>query len=381
MPATDEVTVFVYNASGQLVAEYSTAISQTPKVSYTTADHLGSPRILTDENGATISRRDFMPYGEEVLTSERTAALGYQPDDVRQKFTTYERDAETNLDFAQARMYVSSLGRFSRPDPLLGSAKVGSPVSWNRYSYGFNNPILFTDPTGLWVWSDELGGMLDEAGLIEKYGREQASEIMQKRRIFIDALNEAKRLLESGSLTRDQKKAVERALKAYGTEQVGEGAVDDNVTVGFGETKHVGSVDGSDPNGRIIVNFNENRLKDFFETVAHEGSHLADFQDFNASNCSGGTCKAGGANDITRYETERRAYLVSSYIAQAAGLDRHPTGPVQYWNKGWQTADREELRSEAVDRFLSGYVAYYVNDKPLTKDNPGWTLSSRKKEK
>jgi len=252
VPATDEVTVFVYNASGQLVAEYSTEISQTPKVSYTTADHLGSPRILTDENGATISRRDFHPFGEETFTPERTQALGYQPDDVRQKYTTYERDAETNLDFAQARMYVSSLGRFSRPDPLLGSAKVGSPASWNRYSYAFNNPILFTDPMGLWVWSDELGGMLDEAGLIEKYGREQASEIMQKRRIFIDALNEAKRLLESGSLTRDQKKAVERALKAYGTEQVGEGAVDDNVTVGFGETKHVGSVDGSDPNGRII---------------------------------------------------------------------------------------------------------------------------------
>ncbi|HMO81068.1 MAG TPA: hypothetical protein PKD24_09775 [Pyrinomonadaceae bacterium] len=63
VPATGETTIFVYNASGQLVAEYSTEISQDPKVSYTTADHLGSPRMLTDENGATISRRDLYPFG------------------------------------------------------------------------------------------------------------------------------------------------------------------------------------------------------------------------------------------------------------------------------------------------------------------------------
>src|SRR5690606_22346676 len=46
-PFNDEVTVFVYDAAGKLVAEYATVISQDPKVSYTTADHLGSPRILT----------------------------------------------------------------------------------------------------------------------------------------------------------------------------------------------------------------------------------------------------------------------------------------------------------------------------------------------
>ncbi len=149
VPSEDEVTVFVYNASGQLVAEYSTEISQTPKVSYTTADHLGSPRILTDENGGIISRRDFHPFGEEVFTSERSTVLGYQPDDVRQKFTTYERDGETDLDFAQARMHNFTLGRFNSPDPLYFQViMVLDPQFFNLFSYVRNNPLRLVDPTG-----------------------------------------------------------------------------------------------------------------------------------------------------------------------------------------------------------------------------------------
>jgi RHS repeat-associated protein len=148
VPSTDEVTVFVYSAGGQLVAEYSTEISQAPKVSYTTADNLGSPRILTDENGATISRRDFHPFGEEVFTPERSAALGYQPDDVRQKFTTYQRDGETDLEFAQARMYLYVQGRFSSPDPYMPSAVIEIPQSWNRYVYVMNRPLIYIDPDG-----------------------------------------------------------------------------------------------------------------------------------------------------------------------------------------------------------------------------------------
>jgi len=39
-------TDFVHNKTAQLVAEYSTQISQTPQISYMTADHLGSPRTI-----------------------------------------------------------------------------------------------------------------------------------------------------------------------------------------------------------------------------------------------------------------------------------------------------------------------------------------------
>jgi uncharacterized protein RhaS with RHS repeats len=56
-----EVTIFVYDGSGLLAEEYSTTVVpvEQAKVSYLTTDHLGSPRVITDQNGAVISRKDF----------------------------------------------------------------------------------------------------------------------------------------------------------------------------------------------------------------------------------------------------------------------------------------------------------------------------------
>ncbi|MBK7704652.1 MAG: hypothetical protein IPJ30_02450 [Acidobacteria bacterium] len=109
-----ETTVFVYDASSRLVAEYSTNLNPTPQVAYLTTDHLGSPRINTNENGAVISRHDYRPYGEEI--TERTHSQ-YAADTIRKQFTGYERDGETDLDFAQARYYSKLHGRFTSVDP------------------------------------------------------------------------------------------------------------------------------------------------------------------------------------------------------------------------------------------------------------------------
>jgi len=147
-------TVFVYDASGKLVAEYSTngVPVQDAKVSYLTADHLGSPRINTDANGAVTARHDYHPFGEEINgVGGRTTGLNYGSDTVRKQFTGYERDTETSLDFAQARMYANHIGRFTSVDRENISADSMIPQSWNAYSYVMNNPLVFVDPSGL-IW-------------------------------------------------------------------------------------------------------------------------------------------------------------------------------------------------------------------------------------
>ena len=125
-------------------------------VRWLVTDQIGTPRMLADTTGslAGISRHDYLPYGEELTAGygSRTNAQGYTGDCVRDKFAGYERDAETGLDYAEARYYGSAYGRFTSVDPAMGSARKSMPQSWNRYSYVLNRPLSLIDPTGeFWI--------------------------------------------------------------------------------------------------------------------------------------------------------------------------------------------------------------------------------------
>lgn len=153
-----ETTIFVYDLAGKLVAEYSTHLNPDPQVSYLTVDNLGTPRVNTGAGGAVVARHDYQPFGEEISTSHRNPEIGYDPDGVRKKFTGYERDEETDLDFAQARYFNSGFGRFSSPDNFLNATRPQNPASWNLYTYVLNNPLRSIDATGE-VDTDEKGNV------------------------------------------------------------------------------------------------------------------------------------------------------------------------------------------------------------------------------
>lgn len=144
---------FVYGLDGELIAEFDGSNGNLKKeyvygggtvatieptavnsngTHYATADHLGSPRVITNSSGGVVSRHDYKPFGEELfaLTGGRTAGMGFSvTDGNRKKFTGYERDNETGLDFAQARYNSSALGRFTSPDPYSGSMSATDPQS------------------------------------------------------------------------------------------------------------------------------------------------------------------------------------------------------------------------------------------------------------
>jgi RHS repeat-associated protein len=140
-----EVTVFVYSA-GKLVAEYSTnPPPQNPTTNYTATDQLSSPRVITNALGAVVSRRDFMPFGEELApdpTYRKTDLKYTYGDDIRQKFKGFQKDEESGgPEFAQARYYDTKHGRFTSVDPLTASANIKDPQTFNRYRYAMNSPI------------------------------------------------------------------------------------------------------------------------------------------------------------------------------------------------------------------------------------------------
>jgi len=97
-----------------------------------------SARVMTDSSGNVITQQGHYPYGELWYPSSAGTKWA---------FTTYERDAESTNDYAMARYYRNALGRFNSPDPLSGS--IGDPQSLNRYSYSEDEPIDFTDTSGM----------------------------------------------------------------------------------------------------------------------------------------------------------------------------------------------------------------------------------------
>jgi RHS repeat-associated protein len=151
-------TWYIYGVGGELVAEYPAfGAPSTSNIEYgyrngellieggcdsvqwRLTDHLGSTRMSVGTAGslASVKRTDYLPFGELLGAGHgpRTTGQGYAADCWRQKFTGYERDGETGLDYAQARMYANVQGRFTSVDPLLSSGKPNQPQSWNRYSY------------------------------------------------------------------------------------------------------------------------------------------------------------------------------------------------------------------------------------------------------
>jgi RHS repeat-associated protein len=150
------VTSYVYDASGQLAAEYNSD-SPASGTQYLIADTLGSTRLVLDASGNPKEYTDYLPFGEELPSpiggrGELYSAGVYpsNPDIESQKFTSKERDAETGLDFFGARYMSSAQGRFTSADPLGNFvANAADPQTWNMYAYARNNPLVFVDPTGL----------------------------------------------------------------------------------------------------------------------------------------------------------------------------------------------------------------------------------------
>jgi len=108
-------------------------------VYYLHADHLGSASLTTDASGNRVGELRYKPYGETRYT------WGVTPTGRRFTGQLEESGLGSLYDYG-ARMYSQSLGRFISADTIVPSP--GNPQSLNRYSYGYNNPVKYQDPSG-----------------------------------------------------------------------------------------------------------------------------------------------------------------------------------------------------------------------------------------
>ena len=100
-------------------------------------NNVGSIVAMTDEIGNVTHSYSYDPYGNVLASNE-------------EDFNPYRfigrwgvMDEDNGLYFMRARYYDPETGRFISEDPIW---------STNSYVYGTNNPISFSDPSGLFPW-------------------------------------------------------------------------------------------------------------------------------------------------------------------------------------------------------------------------------------
>lgn len=276
---------------------------------------------------------------------------------------------ETGLDYFGARYMSGAQGRFTSPDPLLSSAHTLSPQSWNRYSYALNNPLRFTDPTGMYI----CNGSKDEC------------------KAFESSLKDVERARNSFKKGSTEYNALNGSLQAYGKK-----GVDNGVTVQFGATKSGGAGDtnigiavaagtgnklvtADNPTGQnTVVTFDlaKNGSGLLAVSAAHEGLHVADGAALVGAlpmDLTSGTAASvlGGPLNLTKYATEFSAYGASSFTGQGLGFGSLKVGGnFEIWNSGWKAADVNTLRSSGINGVLSDPNGLYK----VTPGAPGKKL-------
>ena len=109
-------------------------------------DHLGNIRVTLDEQGSVVGYDDYYPFGMQMDGRSYNQGL----EDNIYKYSSKELDEEQltggKLDwyYFGARYYDPDIGRWLRVDPMADKFPNLSP-----YTYPYNNPIRYTDPTGM----------------------------------------------------------------------------------------------------------------------------------------------------------------------------------------------------------------------------------------
>lgn len=126
------------------------------KIHFTHKDRLGSATTFSDHNGGVTAYRGYDPFGKplggdwsDMLPAKLVNNLYDNDMPTYRGFTDHEHLDDVSLIHMNGRVYDYNLGRFLSVDPFIQG--VGNSQGINPYSYGMNNPLSGTDPTG-YVW-------------------------------------------------------------------------------------------------------------------------------------------------------------------------------------------------------------------------------------
>jgi RHS repeat-associated protein len=152
-------TWYLWDGS-QLLAEYSgtgtrqqryayldgyapTQVEDANGVYYLHADHLDTPRLLTNAAGAIVWRVRYEAFGKATVENDPDG--NGTPITLNVRFPGQYYDAESGLHYNGFRDYDPATGRYVQSDPI------GLAGGLNTHAYVKGNPLSFSDALGLYI--------------------------------------------------------------------------------------------------------------------------------------------------------------------------------------------------------------------------------------
>lgn len=145
-------THFVYDLNGQLIAEADStgtiikeyaylngqrlSVFENGATYFVHTDHLGTPIALSDSTGTVQWKAHYTPFGKAIVEVNNLSQ--------NIRFPGQYFDSESGLHYNYFRDYDPEIGRYIQSDPI------GLAGGINTYGYGHQNPIMNTDPLGLY---------------------------------------------------------------------------------------------------------------------------------------------------------------------------------------------------------------------------------------
>jgi len=185
-------TKYHYDLSGRVIAESNGAGNVT-------AQNIWGHKMLARKIGAAYYYYLYNGHGDVVQIVNESGAIvnSYNYDEWGNIRTISETvsnplrycgeyfDEESGLYYLRARYYDPLIARFITKDSLEGD--ISNPLSMNQYTYCYNNPLIYADPSG---------HLVDQAGLQQMFDR---GEIDNYTITYVPGVGETTTITQNGS--------------------------------------------------------------------------------------------------------------------------------------------------------------------------------------
>lgn len=146
--------------------------------SYFVYDGLGSTRALTNDAGIVTDIYNYAAFGEplDILGFTNASENSYL-------YTGEQHDSESGNYYLRARYMDPGLGRMLSMDTWAG--KDCTPITQNKYVYGYSDPTYFVDPSGnIGIVGVMAGRFVNVSSTTVMYGYRAASTANKARKTY-----------------------------------------------------------------------------------------------------------------------------------------------------------------------------------------------------